>query len=233
MWDIILAIVIFIFIAATIMQIIYIRVNLSHYSKENSVNLIPRQVDDNSKNTIRTYGLNVHQRHSNVIEEIHKIDPTPISIPDINIVVCGTDIVSRSIIYNTCEFMIVDKNTGCYNLIQDILTHKTRYILFNSFVHLIHYDADISERIKTKLMGNNYVDNELLQSQEILISVKLNNSFVFKEIEDTRTCRPISLVNFFDFTSGVALSGGAEEVLDINSVSKTKYYPYIVLGFST
>lgn len=232
MWDIILAIVIFIFIAATIMQIIYIRVNLAHYSKENAVNLIPRQADDSSKNTIRTYGLNVHMRHSLVIEEIHKINLTPLSLPDITIVICGTDIVSRNITYTTYEVVLVEKNTGCYKLVQDILTHKTRYLLLNSSVHLVHYDNDISEKIKTKLMGNTYVDNALLQSQEVLITVKLDNSFVFKEIEDTRTCHPISLVNFFDFINVAALSGG-EEAMDLNSFSNTMYLPYIVLGFST
>jgi hypothetical protein len=235
MWDIILAIVIFVFIAGIIMQIVYIRVNLSHYAKENAVNIIPKQEGDTSKNTLKTYGLNIHAKHTLTLEEMHKLDPIPLSIPDISIVVCNTGIASKSIVYNKYKMMVVDKNTGCHNLILDILAQRTRYIVYDSGIYLVHYDSHISEKTKTKMMANNYVDNKLLESQEIIIVVKLNDSFEFKEIEDTRSCYPVSMVSFFDLTCGswqdTKIDDGS--IGDISTISNTFFLPFIVLGFST
>lgn len=231
MWEIILAIVTFVFIAAIIMQIVYIRVNLSHYVKENDVNIVPKPVDSSSKNLIKTYGIKLNVRHSMLIKEINKTNPTPLSVSDIAIVACNQGISSKDVIYNQYTVLVIDKNNGCHTLIHDILTQNTRYILSDSSIYIVHYSSEISEKLKNKMLGNTYTNNKLLESQEIIIVFNLSESFDFKEIDDNRTCSRISVVNFFDlFVNYKPVDTSYGNIADISS---SFYIPNIILGFST
>lgn len=233
MWDIILAIVVFVFVAAIIMQIIYIRVNLSHYAKENAVNVIPKPTDGSYKNLIKTYGIKTNVRHTMLIKEINKTDPTPLSVADIAVVACNQGISSKDVIYNEYTAVVIDKNNGCHNLIQDILTQNTKYILSASNIFLVHFSSDISEKLKNKLYANTHTNNRLLESQEIIIIIKLSHSFDFKEIDDGRTCSRISVVNFFDMFVNYKPEDSLSSYGNITDIDSSYYIPNIILGFST
>lgn len=234
MWELILILLTLVFISAIIIQIVYIRVNLSHYKKENAVSLMPLEDKSGTKNIIRSYGLVLNLQYTGLLKKIIKMNHITVSVPDNTLAICNKNIESKNIVYTNFMAFVLEKNAGCYNLVNDILSGKTKYLLDEAGMLIVHFDNELTEKMKDSMRGNRQVDNNRLNAQEIIICLPLDNSYAFKEREDAASCSKLPITQFSYIKTDSVNKPNASYFTKLD-VSKNVNFsvPIITLGFNT
>lgn len=222
--------VLVIILVVIIIQIIYIRVHLQAYKAEKvkEINQDSREVP-NLSNVVKSYGLQKHEKHTKLLNELNNVKNINFEISDISFALCNNEPVSKQVVYNKGIFLVIEKGSGGYNLVKDILNEITKYIVFDNKVYRVHFSHDLSEAARKVLMENTNTDVNILANQEIMVIIKLDNSFRF--VDNEPKCTEQSSYYPLVFR-GIASTHNMVSNSTISSISSTLYTNMIVLGFN-
>ena len=229
MWDIVLTVSAIVFFVLIALQIIYIRSSLATYQKDkyNILSSGNTNVIGSVNNTIKVYGLDVHKNHTTIVNDTTKFNN--IAIPDNLYVLCGDIPMSKDVTFNKGVWLVLNRNEGCNNLLQDVLSKRTRYILIDNIIYVVHFDREHVETLRMNLDENQYVDKAQLSDQEFIYITKIENSFDFVDPANSKECTPISSMRVFKLgTSTPSTTGILDQVKLMGSDLQL-----VIVGFIT
>lgn len=230
MWDIVLVVCAVLLFILVVLQIIYIRSALATYEKEkykilNGGNTTLGSVN----NTLKVYGLDIHKKHTTLINDATRFTPGfDIAIPDNLYVYCSGIPMSKDVLFKRGTWLVLNRNEGSNNLIQDVLSKRTRYIIIDNVMHVIHFDRELVEKLRESLDTNSYVDKTLLSDQEFIYITKVDNTFDFADSMDSARCTPLSSMRVFKLQPS---SSSSDIITQIHFASAD--LPLVIVGFST
>lgn len=232
MWDIVLAAVAVLLFILVVLQIVYIRGALATYDEEKYKILNGGNTTLGSiNNTLKVYGLDIHKTHTALVNDAARFTPGfNIAIPDNLYVNCSGVPTSKDVLFKRGTWLVLKRNEGSNNLIQDVLSKRTRYILLDNVMHVIHFDKELVEKMRASLDGNAHVDKAALSDQEFVLLTKVDATFEFADPMDSARCVPLSSMRVFRLQppSPPSPTGILSHVH-----SAASDLPLVIVGFST
>ena len=235
MWEIVLSIFAIVLFILVTLQIVFIRSTLATYAKEKYKILNNDMNIESITNTVKAYGLNINKKHTLYINDISLLKTDlKTAIPDNLYVNCGDEPVAKDVYFTGGKWLALYRNQGCNNLLQDILSKRTRYIVINNVIYIVHFDNEIVVKIRENMEADtsNSVDQVILQDQEFVYVTKLDNTFEFVDINDSAICTKTSSINFFKISPSPSTTTTTKTIIDDVTSSTTSDIPLVVIGFS-
>ena len=234
MWDLVLCVVAGFLFVLVALQIFYIRATLATYEKEKYkiLNAGSSTLPGSINNTLKVYGLNIHKRHTTLVNDTTQFTAGfVVEIPDSMYISCAGVPTAKDVVFRRGTWLALNRNDGCNNLLQDVLSKRTRYIIIDNVLYVVHFDRELVEKLRASLDSNENFDRMLLADQEFLYVTKVDNSFDFAEPADSTRCVASSSIHLFRLqpSSTASLTNLITQVQSATGST----LPVVVVGFST
>ena len=218
---------------AVVVQIIYVRAMLATYEKEKVKYLSSAWTTEAGRgNTLKVYGLRVSRKHTIAAKDVAKLSEGGAMSATLNgsmYVLCGGSPAAKDVVFKDGFWLVVERNTGASNLINDVLTGRTRYMLVDNALYVVAFDRESSESAKAAMRSSTGVDRGALEEQELLYVARADGAFSFRNAMDALTCSTTSYMRVFKLSSGTASASGL--LAQVESAGGD--LPLIAAGFST
>lgn len=227
-WGIVLTVILFIMI---VLQITYIRAKLAYYDEEKYK--ILSGLEDKPKsatNTVKAYGLSVDKRVTGLMNDAARFDPGfDLTISDNLYVNCNDEPKSKDVYFRGGSWVALRRNDGCSNLVQDVLTKQTRYVVIDNVVYIAHFDPELNNKLRDSLAK--FINHSLLTELELVHLVDTRSQDV--EFVDPDSKCDVATAAFKVFRLHPPSPPAAGNLLSQIQAQEGDGVQLIVIGFST